>query len=68
MHKFYTHFYTINYLYVIILTSFYSSFTNGELKIEKLNIPDGFEISIYADGLDSPRQLAETDGGYIVVG
>ena len=68
MHKFYTHFYTINYLYVIILTSFYSSFTNGELKIEKLNIPDGFEISIYADGLDSPRQLAETDEGYIVVG
>ena len=68
MHKFNTHFYIIDYLIIFTLIGFFSSFVYASSYLEKLNVPDGFEISIYADGLDSPRQLAETDGGYIVVG
>ena len=36
--------------------------------MDKLIIPDGFEITIYAENLDSPRQLTETDKGYVVAG
>ena len=36
--------------------------------INKLNVPEGFKISIYADGLESPRQITETNDGYIIVG
>ena len=67
MHKFNTHSYIIKYIPLILLTSF-SDFSNANSYLDKLNIPDGFEISIYADNLDSPRQLAETDKGYIVAG
>ena len=34
----------------------------------KLGVPEGFKISIYADGLESPRQITETNDGYIIVG
>lgn len=34
----------------------------------KLIVPEGFKISIYADGLESPRQITETNDGYIIVG
>ena len=36
--------------------------------IDKLNIPSGFKISIFADGLESPRQITETKSGFIIVG
>ena len=36
--------------------------------IDSLDVPQGFEISIYADNLESPRQIAETDNGFIIVG
>ena len=68
MHKFNTHFYIIDYLIIFTLIGFFSSFIYSSPDLEKLSVPDGFEISIYADGLDSPRQLAETDEGYVVVG
>tara|TARA_A100001015_G_scaffold197298_1_gene219999 strand:- start:733 stop:1881 length:1149 start_codon:yes stop_codon:yes gene_type:complete len=68
MHKFNTHFYIIDYLIIFTLIGFSSSFLYASPDLEKLNVPDGFEISIFADGLDSPRQLAETEEGYIVVG
>ena len=67
MHKFNTHFYTIKNISLILLISFYN-FISADSFVDKLNIPDGFEISIYADNLDSPRQLAETDKGYVVAG
>ena len=34
----------------------------------KLSVPEGFKISIYADGIESPRQITETNDGYIIVG
>ena len=67
MHKFNTHFYKIKYIPFILLISFNNSIS-ADSYLDKLIIPDGFEISIYADNLDSPRQLTETDKGYVVAG
>tara|TARA_B100001250_G_scaffold235333_1_gene202123 strand:+ start:2001 stop:3131 length:1131 start_codon:yes stop_codon:yes gene_type:complete len=36
--------------------------------IDKLNLPKGFNISIYADELPLPRQIAESESGYIFFG
>ena len=36
--------------------------------LEELTVPEGFEISIFASDLDSPRQLTETKDGAIIVG
>ncbi|MFL2734778.1 MAG: PQQ-dependent sugar dehydrogenase [Gammaproteobacteria bacterium] len=33
-----------------------------------LNLPNGFEISVLSSGLDSPRQITETNKGHIIVG
>ena len=38
------------------------------LPVEKLHVPPGFEISIYASGLETPRQLALADNGVVFVG
>jgi glucose/arabinose dehydrogenase len=67
MHKFNTYFYKIKYISFILLISFYNSIS-ADSYLDKLIIPNGFEISIYADNLDSPRQLVETDKGYVVAG
>ena len=37
-------------------------------EINNLNLPEGFEINIFANNLDTPRQIAETDNGHILVG
>ena len=37
------------------------------LELDHLEIEDGFEISIYAKNLDSPRQMAESENGTIFV-
>ena len=36
--------------------------------LDNLILPDGFEISIFADELNTPRQISETDKGYVIVG
>ena len=36
--------------------------------LDELILPTGFEISIFADELDTPRQISETDNGYVIVG
>ena len=38
------------------------------IDLTNLTIEDGFEISIFADGLKSPRQMAEGENGIIYVG
>ena len=55
----------INCIFIIY---FFSFFINADTNINKLLIPDDFEISIYAENLDSPRQITETDNGFIIVG
>ena len=36
--------------------------------IEKLNVPENFNVEIYAQDIDSPRQITQTNNGYIIVG
>jgi glucose/arabinose dehydrogenase len=36
--------------------------------VNKLNIPEGFQITIYAENIESPRQITESEDGYIIVG
>ena len=68
MLKFNTHFYRIKDLSILFSIFLISFYTNANSDLDKLNVPNGFEISIFADELDSPRQLAETDEGYVIAG
>ena len=68
MPKLYTDFNLIKYLLIIYLLYSFPFSISADPNINKLYVPEGFEISIYADNLDSPRQLAETDDGFIIVG
>ena len=52
---------------ITVLIIFFSVSSNSS-NLERLVIPDGFEISIFADKLESPRQIAETDSGYVIAG
>ncbi len=47
---------------------FFSFVLNADSRLNALDVPDGFEITIFADKLDTPRQIAETDNGYVIVG
>ncbi|MCO5723514.1 PQQ-dependent sugar dehydrogenase [Robiginitalea marina] len=40
----------------------------SSLPLERLNLPDGFEITIYAEGLPDARSMAMGDGGTLFVG
>ena len=66
MNKFNTHFHGIKKSLFNNYT--FSVFVNANSELNKLNIPAGFEISIFADNLESPRQIAETDNGYVIAG
>ena len=68
MLKLYTDFSVIKYMLIIYLLYFFSLYISADPNINKLYVPEGFEISIYADNLDSPRQLTETADGFIIVG
>ena len=68
MLKLYTDFNVIKYMLIIYLLYFFSLYISADPNINKLYVPEGFEISIYADNLDSPRQLTETADGFIIVG
>ncbi len=54
-----------NFYFLIFL--FYSLFAESNI-YDELILPEGFEISIYAKDLDSPRQITETSDGVIIVG
>ncbi len=56
------------YLKNLILPIILCNFIASSEYLEKLKVPENFEISIFAQGLDTPRQIAETDNGYIIVG
>ncbi|MEM1259874.1 MAG: PQQ-dependent sugar dehydrogenase [Bacteroidota bacterium] len=40
----------------------------SDLPIERLNVPEGFTIEVYADGLDGARSMALGDEGTLFVG
>ena len=52
---------------ITVLIIFFSMSSNST-NLERLIIPEGFEISIFADKIESPRQLVETDAGYVIAG
>ena len=58
----------ILYAFIISVIYFFSFLVYANADLNKLTLPPGFEISIYADNLDSPRQITETASGFIVVG
>ena len=54
------------FIFLNLLIVVFSVTVNSD-NTSKLNLPNGFEIKIYASELKSPRQITETDKGYIVV-
>ena len=50
----------MNHKKLIIFTTFISSLYMYSSNIDDLVLPNGFDISIVAGDLDSPRQLTET--------
>ena len=59
----------INFKKKLILTSilFLTCLSNSQ-STDLLSLPEGFEIKVFASGLESPRQITETEKGYILVG
>jgi len=59
----------INFKKKLVLTSILilSCLLNSQ-STDLLSLPEGFEIKVFANGLESPRQITETEKGYILVG
>jgi len=45
-----------------------SAQSQGHAALEKIELPPGFSISVFASGLSSPRQMALGEGGTVFVG
>ncbi len=54
-----------NTLLIILCSAISSLFASN---IDKLDLPEGFVISIYADQIKSPRQIAESKSGFVFIG
>jgi len=54
--------------FLLIFCVSFSSLISSNEDISKLILPKGFEISVYAYELAFPRQIAESESGYIFVG
>ena len=54
--------------YIFFTILFFTTSNLVASNINKLNLPDGFEISIYASDLVLPRQIAQSEKGYVFVG
>ncbi len=53
--------------YLILMGIFFSPLHLFSIDLNQLVLEDGFEISIFADNLESPRQMAEGKNGTIFV-
>ena len=40
----------------------------GDLPLERLNLPEGFEVDVFAEGIDGARSMAMGDDGTLFVG
>ena len=58
----------IKYLLIISFIYIFSFYSHASSLLDNLNVPNGFEITVFADELDTPRQITETESGYIIVG
>ena len=52
----------------LFIFTFLTTCSVNSQNIDHLVVPENFEISIIAQDLDTPRQIAETDNGYLIVG
>ncbi len=62
------YFKSMRFFSVFCLINLFSTLLASSSNLEKLSVPDGFEISIYADKVNSPRQITETQAGFVIVG
>ena len=53
---------------IIIITFSSKTFSDSSLILDSLTIEKGFKIEIFAENIDTPRQIAESDAGNIFVG
>ena len=53
---------------LILLSLSFVSFLADANSVSQLALPNGFDIEIIAKDLNSPRQIAETENGHIIVG
>ena len=60
--------FTLNRTLNLLLICFFTLTIKASDNINNLLVPDGFEISIFASELQSPRQITETSDGHIIVG
>jgi len=51
----------------LLLTFTVSNFL-AAMDIDKLSVPDGFSVSLFANKIEKPRQMAEGSNGFIFVG
>ena len=51
----------------ITIVCFFSFYINA-LTLEDLVLQDGFQISIFAENIEAPRQMTQGDQGFIFVG
>ena len=68
MNNFNTYFFQIRNFITITFIFFFSMLVSSSTLIDELKLPEGFEIQIYADNIDTPRQITETSNGYVIVG
>ena len=59
---------SLNKILTSVLFLFLASEKLFSLDIDQLVLEPGFKISVYADSLDAPRQMAEGENGTIFVG
>ncbi len=62
------HLITFKYTSIIYLIYFFSFFIYADENLERLTLPDGFQINVFAENLNSPRQITQTANGHIIVG
>jgi len=68
MIKLYTQFRLFRSLFLIYLIYFISLLVYSDDNLSNLKVPDGFEINILSKDINTPRQIAETKNGHIIVG
>ena len=57
------------FLHLLIIITFSSkTLSDSSLILDNLKIEKGFKIEIFAENIDTPRQIAESDAGNIFVG
>ena len=68
MFKLYIDFDFIKYVFYIYIIFFFSSILLSDTKAEQLVAPEGFNVKLFAKGIDAPRQMVEGNSYIFVAG